>query len=396
MTRQKTMNTLVRFCRVRWAHHKGKHLKQKLVSFCLTGMRSTKFERMRDTHPTHFLPKRSNSAWTKTHLLCWLALFLTPFATAQDRWPWRDPNALEPTGPIAGRITELWWFLFTVATIVFIIVTILLIVALVKRKKNVETTSNGNNGRARGYILFGTALTTIILIGTAIYSFIGFNVFAAPLNEPRYQLEFVGKQWWWEIRYEGETIGANELHIPVGETVAIELVSDNVIHSFWVPQLAGKRDLMPGKTNTLYLRADEPGIYRGICAEFCGVQHALMGFVVVAEEVSEFEAWLEQQRSPISASVRETYVEGHAIFQNQGCAGCHAIRGTEANGHLGPDLTHLASRLTLGAGTLPNTRGHLGGWVVNAQAIKPGNYMPPQPLASNELQVLLDYLEALE
>jgi cytochrome c oxidase subunit II len=325
-----------------------------------------------------------------------LSLLAFTVATAQSEWSWQNPNVLEPAGPFAGRITNLWWYLFITASIVFVIVMAIFLIGILKRGKSVLSENASEDRKTHPWFIVGTTLTVLILIATAVYTFLTFNVLAAPLAEPRHTIEVVGKQWWWEIRYNGETIGANELHIPVGETVAIELVSDNVIHSFWVPQLAGKRDLIPGNTNTLYLRADEAGVYRGLCAEFCGVQHALMGFVVVAEPLNEFEAWLEQQRAPVNALVQRQNAEGHAIFQNQGCAGCHAIRGTSASGQLGPDLTHLASRLTIGAATLPNTKGHLGGWVVNSQAVKPGNYMPVQHLPSNELQTLLEYLEALE
>jgi cytochrome c oxidase subunit II len=210
-------------------------------------------------------------------------------------------------------------------------------------------------------------------------------------------VEIVGHRFWWEIRYRREGfVTANELHIPVGRPISLSLTSIDVIHSFWVPQLHGKMDLTPGHTTYLVLEADRPGVYRGVCAEFCGVQHALMGFLVIAQEDEEYEAWLERQAQPAAEPETEQAQLGLQVFFDAGCAACHAIAGTEAEGRLGPDLTHFGSRRTIGAATLPNTRGHLGGWIVDAQTIKPGNLMPPMRVDSGELLALLEFLEGLE
>jgi cytochrome c oxidase subunit II len=211
------------------------------------------------------------------------------------------------------------------------------------------------------------------------------------------EIEVVGHRYWWEVRYPQEGfVTANEIHIPVGRPVTLSLTSSDVIHSLWVPQLHGKMDLTPGHTTYLTLEADHAGTYRGVCAEFCGEQHALMGFLVIAEDEGEHEAWRARQAQTAAEPATEEAARGLEVFLEQGCGACHAIAGTPAGGRLGPDLTHFGSRRTIGAATVPNTRGHLGGWVVNAQSVKPGNLMPPIRLDADELLGLVDYLEGLE
>jgi cytochrome c oxidase subunit 2 len=210
-------------------------------------------------------------------------------------------------------------------------------------------------------------------------------------------VEVIGHQWWWEVRYPNQQFTtANEIRIPVGQTVRVLLTSEDVIHSFWVPRLHGKLDLNPGLVNTMWLHADQAGDYWGECAEFCGLQHAKMQFVVVAEPSDRFAAWLERQQAPAPEPADPFIQEGQQIFLGSACVYCHAIKGTNASGDLGPDLTHLASRRTLGAGILPNTRGNLAGWIIDAHGIKPGNLMPPMDLSGSELQAMLAYLETLE
>lgn len=317
-------------------------------------------------------------------------------ALGQDASWLRVANALDARGPLAARTEQLWWFLFAAATVVFVVVMGLLVMGLLKRGREVTDGADTYDERVRPLLFLGVGLTVAVLLVTAGLTFVAMRVMAAPADEAAYALEIIGKQWWWEVRYEGEAVTANELHLPVGVPVSIDLTSDDVIHSFWVPNLAGKRDLVPGHPNTIWLQADEPGVYRGVCAEFCGLQHAKMQFVVVAEPLGRFEAWLTRMREAARAPSSSEARAGRAVFMNEGCAGCHTVRGTAAQGQLGPDLTHLASRSSLGAATLPNTRGYLGGWIVNSQAHKPGNHMPPQNLASDDLQALLSYLATLE
>jgi cytochrome c oxidase subunit 2 len=210
-------------------------------------------------------------------------------------------------------------------------------------------------------------------------------------------IEVIGHQWWWEVRYPQLGITtANEIHIPAGPAIAVRLNTADVIHSFWVPQIAPKLDLINGMTNTLALDNVQPGQYRGQCAEFCGVQHALMGVLVVAEPEQAFDAWAQNQRQPAAAPSDNPAQAGQQVFLSQQCAYCHTVRGTAATGRLGPDLTHVASRQTLAALTLLNTAGNLGGWVVDPQGLKPGNQMPHTDLAAPQLQQLLAYLESLK
>jgi cytochrome c oxidase subunit 2 len=213
-------------------------------------------------------------------------------------------------------------------------------------------------------------------------------------------VEVTGRLWWWHVRYLDPTPSnvfatANEIRVPVGRRVEVRLTSDDVIHSFWVPSLQGKLDLIPGKRTVTWIRADEPGVYRGQCAEYCGLQHAKMAFTVVAMPPAEFASWLANQRRPAAEPRDEDTRRGQAVFLNSGCALCHTIRGTPTAGVTGPDLTHVASRLTLAAGTIPNTKGHLGGWVANPQGIKPGALMPRLDLPAPDFHALLHYLMSL-
>jgi cytochrome c oxidase subunit 2 len=213
-------------------------------------------------------------------------------------------------------------------------------------------------------------------------------------------IDVIGHQWWWDFQYRDVTpsdmvTSPNELHIPVGVPVVLRLQTRDVIHSFWVPSLHGKRDLVAGYTNHLWIQADTPGVYRGQCAEFCGHQHANMAFTVVAEPVDAFQTWLQQQRRPAAEPATDLQRRGRDVFLQSPCVSCHTVRGTDAGSRLGPDLTHVASRLTIAAGTLPNTRGHLAGWIADPQSIKPGVRMPANPLPAEDLQAVLAYVRAL-
>jgi cytochrome c oxidase subunit 2 len=214
-------------------------------------------------------------------------------------------------------------------------------------------------------------------------------------------IKVTGHQWWWEVEYDHPTPSrivktANEIHIPVGRAVKLELSSQDVIHSFWVPNLHGKRDLIPGHSNDIWIRADHAGVYRGQCAEFCGLQHAHMALLVIAEPQDRFDAWYNAQLQTSALPTTPSLQHGRQLVESGPCALCHTIQGTQANGNLGPDLTHLASRRTIAAASLPNTRGNLGGWISDPQSIKPGNRMPPITMKSEDLQAMLDYLESLK
>jgi cytochrome c oxidase subunit 2 len=214
-------------------------------------------------------------------------------------------------------------------------------------------------------------------------------------------IELTGYQWWWEARYDDVDPSrifttANELHVPVGRAVIVSLVGADVIHSFWVPSLAGKKDLIPGCDTTVTFRADRPGVYRGQCAEYCGYQHARMVLYVVADTPDDYEQWAARQRSPAATPVSDEAKRGRDLFVAKSCAMCHAIGGTPAQGRHAPDLTHVASRMTLGAGTLENTPSWRAAWILDPQQFKPGANMPSQNMAPDELAAINAYLGTLQ
>jgi cytochrome c oxidase subunit 2 len=311
-----------------------------------------------------------------------------------------EASALDARGPAAARISLLWWVMLGLGAAVFVLVTALLLVALFRRRGPGEP-SPEHERRLGGRMIGGGGIALPLFV---LVPLLGFTAYTGATMTPRgaqpLTVEVIGHQFWWEIRYpeQGFTT-ANELVIPVGRPVELRLSTADVIHSFWVPQLNGKVDLIPGQSNTLTLQADEAGEYRGQCAEFCGRQHALMAMVVVAEPPERFAAWAEAQTRPAAVISDPLLRQGQQVFLGSACIYCHVVRGhTEDNATeaVGPDLTHLASRRTLAAATLPNTRGNLAGWIIDPQAIKPGNHMPGTNLDAASLQALLAYLESLE
>jgi cytochrome c oxidase subunit 2 len=312
------------------------------------------------------------------------------------------PSVLDPAGPQATAISHLWWLMFWVCTGVFLLVVGFLLYAVFhpRRQDPPVITAVGEQRTARA-VIAAVVLTILILLVFLVADFLTGRTLAALSTSQPLKITVTGHQWWWEVRYQDSNPSqivttANELHLPVGQPVLLELTSQDVIHSFWVPNLHGKRDLIPGYLTTLWLQADQAGVFRGQCAEFCGYQHAHMALLVLAEPPAQFHAWLEAQRSPAALPTSALQQHGQQVFLSSSCVLCHTIRGTPAGGNTAPDLTHLASRQTLAAATLPNTPGHLAGWIVDAQRLKPGNKMPPNSLASGDLQALLAYLESLK
>ncbi len=298
---------------------------------------------------------------------------------------------LDPAGPYAGSITTLSWILMAMGVAVLAVVLAALWVALyggAKLKKRL----GGTVAIWIGGIVFPVIVLTVLLV----YGLSLTRNLTAPVPADAMRVRITGEMWWWRVAYldrQGRPfmLDANELHIPAGRPVLIELESSDVIHSFWVPRLSGKLDMVPGRRNLLPIQADAPGVYAGQCAEYCGGPHALMGFVVVAHEPAAFEAMMAAQR----ARRPQPTGQGAALFRSTGCAACHRIAGTDANGTAGPDLTFVGSRRSLGAGILPNNRGTMMGWIGDSQSIKPGNRMPPyKMLSAAELQALAAYLEA--
>jgi cytochrome c oxidase subunit 2 len=308
----------------------------------------------------------------------------------------QEQSTLEPHSKASRQIAHLWWVMLTGATIVFAVVVMLLVVALVRRHG--RRRPNGD-GRATTLVILGGAVAPLVVLPALfVLTIQALPATSAPGGgETRLTVDVTGKQWFWEASYEGtKAVTANEIHIPAGTPVALRVRTADVIHSFWVPELNRKIDMIPGRTNEIELRADRPGIYRGQCAEFCGLQHANMAFLVYADPPDRFKRWLAREARPARPPATSTAREGERVFLGEGCAGCHTIRGTPANGHLGPDLTHLASRHTLAADTIPLSRGYLGGWILDPQHVKPGNRMPGFDLTGPELQPLLDYLTGLK
>ncbi|HYY79358.1 MAG TPA: cytochrome c oxidase subunit II [Actinomycetes bacterium] len=306
-----------------------------------------------------------------------------------------SPSALDPKGPGAARVAGLWWLLFWISAAVFTLVTLLVVTALFRRRGSRDQVVRQGGGE-RLVVLGGVLLPAVVLTGVYFVGLHDLRSLTVPARTD-VTVQVTGHDWWWEVRYPDQGIvTANELHVPVGRPVRLVLTSRDVIHSFWVPQLTVKTDLIPGHTNTTWLQASQAGVYRGQCAEYCGLQHARMAILVVAEPPDAFASWLAAERGPAVAASDQLAARGRQALEQNSCAACHTVRGTSAGGTLGPDLTHFGSRRTIGAGTLSNTRGNLGGWIVNSQAVKPGNRMPAQPLTPEELQALLAYLETLK
>ncbi|MFN8556437.1 MAG: cytochrome c oxidase subunit II [Dehalococcoidia bacterium] len=307
------------------------------------------------------------------------------------------PSTLDPHGPAASRIATLWWALLVTATAVVIVVTLLLLLALVRRRGGDLGTRlrPGSDRFGHGLIVVaGLIVPGIVLIGVIVLTAHTLRAVGAPDAPGDVTVEVVGHDWWWEVRYPAEgVITANEIHIPAGRSILVKVTSVDVIHSFWAPQLHGKIDAIPGQMNSISLRADAPGTFRGQCAEYCGVQHAHMAFLVIAESPSSFAAWLEEQRRP-PAALTGAPAAGRQVFERAACVSCHAA--DEGGTRVGPDLTHLGSRRTLAAGVLPNTPENLSAWIRNPAAFKPGVNMPPSALSQEEMDALTAYLGSLK
>jgi cytochrome c oxidase subunit 2 len=249
-------------------------------------------------------------------------------------------------------------------------------------------------------VIGAVAVTTLVLMAMLVASDLTGRSIVTLATADALDVELIGHQWWWEVRAplsvpSRNVVTANEIHVPVGRPVLLKSTSYDVIHSFWVPNLHGKRDLIPGRLTSTWFRADRPGVFRGQCAEFCGYQHAHMALEVVADPPDRFEAWMEEQRQPAAEPSTDSGRRGREVFLTRSCVLCHTVRGTGAFGHKGPDLTHLASRRKIAAGTLDLSHSNLEDWIRNPQAIKPGNRMPAHPLATEELDALVEYLEVL-
>jgi cytochrome c oxidase subunit 2 len=323
-------------------------------------------------------------------------------------------SALHPVGPQAGRLDTLWWISFDISAVVFVLVLLALLYGAFHRRQawredgaearapgDVPTPEPGPEPRTIAVVATAAGITVIILVLWLVFSVTTGRAYTRIPSDDPLVIEVVGHQWWWEVHYPDSApsrrvVTANEIHVPIRTPVLLQLSASDVIHSFWAPSLAGKRDLIPGHTTSMWFQADTAGIYRGQCAEFCGLEHAKMAFLIVAEPADRFEAWLDRQRAPAPQPTDSLARRGETVFLEGPCALCHTIQGTPANGQQAPDLTHLASRRTIAAGTLPNTRGNLAGWILDPQRIKPGVNMPANAIGSQDLQALLAYLQSLQ
>jgi cytochrome c oxidase subunit 2 len=313
---------------------------------------------------------------------------------------------LNPMGPQARHIYELWVLMLGVCGVVFAAIMVVLAIVILKRPRATETTP------AAGSYAPAAAAGTRSIIAAAVFSVAGLLILlvasvmtdralASLEEQDALQLEITGHQWWWEIQYKdadpSRTFNtANELHVPTGRAVSVTLKADDVIHSFWVPNLHGKKDMIPGRDATIRFRADQPGTYRGQCAEFCGYQHAYMALLVIAEPPAQFEEWKNAQLASASAPSTAEARRGQQVFESTTCAMCHAIQGTQAGARMAPDLTHVGSRQTVAAGTLVNTPENLARWIADPQKIKPGVNMPASALEKPDLDALVAYLRSLQ
>jgi cytochrome c oxidase subunit 2 len=312
---------------------------------------------------------------------------------------------LDSAGPAAAPLTQLAWGLGAVSVLVTILTAMALAGAIWRPRPRIANDDTGLEGVGRpglglAWIYVGLGLSVPVLAACTVWTLYVLGQVLHPAQPPRLTLQITAHQWWWEVRYLDPVAGrifttANEIHIPAGEPVRIELSSSDVIHSFWVPKLAGKMDLIPGLTNATWIQARAPGRYRGQCAEFCGLQHAHMAFYVTADPPAVFNAWRAAQLAPPAAAVSAVVAQGAAVFA-QSCANCHTVSGTSAGGLSGPDLSHVASRATLAAGLFPNDTRHLTGWIADPRALKPGVLMPRVPLSATERAWVVAYLQSLK
>jgi cytochrome c oxidase subunit 2 len=321
---------------------------------------------------------------------CTLCLAAVILAACGDR-----QSVLNPKGPDALQLTQLVWLLFAVGAAVLVLVVVATALAIRGPDRLRALLASAGTVTWAGVVLPVVVLTLLLGYGMWLTRALGI----ASDDASALRVEVVGEQWWWRVRYahDGTTVAtANEIRIPAGRRVAFTLASADVIHSFWVPNLGGKVDMIPGRTTHLRLRADQPGVFRGQCAEFCGGPHALMAFEVVVLSEPDFAAWLQGQAAPGEEPTSSQARRGRDLFLAAGCGACHTIRGTAAGGTIGPDLTHLGSRRSVGLDTLTMSEANIRRFIRDGQHLKPGNLMPPfRILADPDLDAIAAYLAGL-
>ena len=308
-----------------------------------------------------------------------------------------SPSSLNPTGPNAERIAGVWWLMFGLATAVYVVVAGLIVAAAMRGRRVPEGEERPSRITDSGFIWIGGVIAPAVILGGLAVVTVAATNDLRQVEPGALRIEVTGYRWWWDVRYpDDDVVTANEIHIPVGRPVELGLYTGDVIHSFWVPELAGKVDQIPGQRNVLHLQADEPGTYRGFCAEFCGLQHAKMQFLVVADPPAEFARWIARRQRPPGGPTGEEAALGQVVFNRSTCGACHAVRGTEARGTDGPDLSDFGSRATIGAVAIENTPENLAEWIRDPHESKPGNLMPPTFLPPDQLAALVAYLRGLQ
>lgn len=324
---------------------------------------------------------------TRLRLVVWA--LLTSFASACSR------GALNPQTDEAHNIADLWWLMLGLGTAVTLAVLGLLAFALFRRRRG-EVEEGGAKAPGLWFILMGGALIPAVILIVTFGATIAVMAADESAGKQPLRIDIVGHDWWWEVSYPDSGVTtANEIYVPTGRDVEFHVRTDDVIHSFYIPELGRKIDLIPGVENTMRVRIRGEGTWRGQCSEFCGVQHANMAIFLTSEKNGAFDKWLASQQQPIQQPLTGDLLRGEQVFLGSACVYCHTIKGTNASGDVGPDLTHLMGRNTIGAGVIDNSPGHLAGWVVDPQSKKPGNQMPATQLSGQELQDLLTFLGAL-
>jgi cytochrome c oxidase subunit II len=308
-------------------------------------------------------------------------------------------NVLHPESKQEHAIWLLWWVMLGVAAVGMAVIVFLLVMGWVRRDR--PSLPFGGGERAGTAIVVGAGIFLMIALLSGLFVWSDIYVIkttdAPAPSSTRLTVKVIGHDWFWEIRYPGTAaVTANEIHIPVRTRVNLEGTTADVIHSFWVPELNRKADLIPGQVNRLLLDAGRVGTYRGQCAEYCGQQHAHMSMYVFADPPSVFQRWLANEERPARTPASAQERNGERLFMSMPCSGCHMIRGTPADGTVGPDLTHLATRTTLAALTLDNTPSNLADWIRDPQHYKPGSRMPGSALTTAQTNALVAYLEALK
>jgi cytochrome c oxidase subunit 2 len=310
---------------------------------------------------------------------------------------------MDATGAAGRREATLGWWLTGIASAVVLGVCVAIVLGIARRRADDAADSlpaRREISSGLAWIYVGTAITLVILLVTFTGTMVTLNAASRPRVTPSLTLDVTGHQWWWEIRYRDAANAdlafttANEIHLPIGTPVRVRLQTADVIHSFWLPQIAGKMDLIPGQVNEMWVQAERPGVSRGMCGEYCGLQHAEMALVVTAESPQQFARWAAHARSPAVAPVTADAQVGRVVFVRS-CGACHTVAGTEAMGHVGPELTHFATRATIGAGALANSPANLASWITAAPRVKEGARMPAIPLDAEQLRSVIAYLETL-